>query len=368
MKWPEEDRSMNDFYGLFRDNTLAAGIGRLPLNIRVGGIEFKANGIDGVATKPEYRNKGFIRKIFTRMFLDAFNDDLAFSVLYPFKVSFYESLGYYVCDETVYYQFELENIKFKKTNYFMREIQEIDTDMKKFYERMNKKFDYIANRDYDWQWKRLNKEYFKFICFNPDKKIVGYCLLFFPSSDTRVINEMEKKNETLLVTEIFYSDHEAKQEIFNLLRNHRDQREYGGLVLPKDENVIDLFHNPRIYQRKIKVNSMLRIINLKKVLETLEYPKNDFQITLDIKDPYCNWNNKIWLLKKKSGEIEVKELKSAQDLDLTIDIGRLTQLICGFRSIKELWNYNLVELNEEKIDLIESIFPQRTRNYFYDFF
>ena len=47
------------------------------------------------------------------------------SVLFPFKLSFYEKLGYKLVDELVYYQFKISDIKHQKTDYHMVEVDRL---------------------------------------------------------------------------------------------------------------------------------------------------------------------------------------------------------------------------------------------------
>ena len=57
----------------------------------------KATGVGGVATLPESRGSGGIRKIFEALMPEWYRDGVTFSVLYPFSHEFYRQFGYELC-------------------------------------------------------------------------------------------------------------------------------------------------------------------------------------------------------------------------------------------------------------------------------
>ena len=66
LEWPRKTRPMDQFYGVFDNDLLIAGCGITPFEIKFRSTPFKMGGIDGVATKPEYRNRGIVREIFKK--------------------------------------------------------------------------------------------------------------------------------------------------------------------------------------------------------------------------------------------------------------------------------------------------------------
>ncbi|MFX1310845.1 MAG: enhanced intracellular survival protein Eis, partial [Promethearchaeota archaeon] len=246
LEWPRESRSMDHFYGAFDNNVLIAGGGIIPFEIKFRSMTFKMGGIEGVATKPEYRNRGIIREIMKKMFHDMNENQIPLSVLYPFKIAFYEKFGYKTVDEQIFYQFKISDIKYKETNYQMKEDERINEDIIQVYNEVIENYDYIAKRA-EMQWKRLYKENYKFISYNGDQP-VGYVILHFPKKTTEWIftQNIEHPEKTIYVVEAFWLNHTAKQTIINFLWTHRDQQEYIAGYFPVNENLIDLLITPRI--------------------------------------------------------------------------------------------------------------------------
>ncbi|MFX0106439.1 MAG: enhanced intracellular survival protein Eis [Candidatus Hodarchaeota archaeon] len=368
LEWPIKSRPMDQFYGVFENDLLIAGCGLIPYEIKFRSITFKMGGVDGVATKPEYRNRGIVREILKKLFHDMYENQIPISVLFPFKIAFYEKLGYKNVDEKIFYQFKISDIKYKETNYQMKEDERINEDIIQVYNEVIENYDYIAKRA-EMQWKRLYKENYKFICFNGDRPL-GYVILHFPKKSTEWIftQNIELPEKTIFVIEAFWLNHTAKQTIINFLWTHRDQREYIAGYFPVNENIIDLLITSRILERKIVGNSLLRIINVETVLKNLKYPLNTFSILFHIYDKFCPWNNGFFNLTSKDEivNVEFKET-SEESADIEIDISYLAQLLAGFRTVKDLLEFGFISINHEKFQVLQNLFP-KTKNYFNDFF
>ncbi|MHA2008366.1 MAG: GNAT family N-acetyltransferase [Promethearchaeota archaeon] len=361
------DKSPIDwYYGAFENEKLIATAGIIPFDIRMRSRDFKMHGVAGVASKPEYRNRGIVREIMIRMFKDMYDNDVPLSVLYPFKHSFYESLGYKVVDDHFAYEFKISDIIFKKTNYYMKEVVRIDDDIRSVYDQAVSNFDYIAKRPEIQYFRRLYKNNYKFICYNENQP-VGYITIVF----TKVGEEtwLKHPEKTMVIQESFWLDQAAKQTIFNFLWSHRDQRKYIAGFFSKNENIIDHLKTPRITSRRVFDNSLLRIIDVKTVLENLEYPRENFSIIFQISDEFCSWNNGFFNLKsnvQKNITVEYSETIK-EKVDIKIDIGHLAQLLAGFRTVQELLEFDFISVNDEKIELLQELFP-KTNNYLHDFF
>lgn len=366
LEWPRKKRPMDQFYGAFDNDLMIAGCGIIPFEIKFRSIPFKMGGVDGVATKPEYRNRGIVREIFIKIFHDMNEKQIPISVLYPFKIAFYEMLGYKNADEQIFYHFEISDIKFKETNYYMKENERINEDIIQVYNKVIENYDYIAKRA-EIQWKRYYKENFKFICYNGDQP-VGYVILFFPKKTTEWLQNFQYPEKTIFVIEAFWLNHTAKQTIINFLWTHRDQRKYIAGYFPVNENMIDLLTTSRILDRKIVGNSLLRIINVEAVFKNLEYPLDNFSILWHIHDKFCPWNNGFFNLTSKDETINVEFKESSEkSADIEVDISYLAQLLAGFRTVKELLEFGFISINQEKFEIVQNLFP-KMNNYFNDFF
>jgi len=366
LEYPSDKIPIDWYYGAFDKGILAAGVGYIPYDIRLRSQDFKMYGIAGVATKPEYRNRGIIREIMIKMFQDMYENHVPTSVLFPFKHLFYENLGYKLVDEFVYYHFKISDIIFKKTDYHMVEVERINDDIRNVYDNAIFNFDYINKRPEIEYWRRYYKGNYKFICYDGDQP-KGYVLIVFPVK-YGISEWITHPEETIVIRETFWLDQTAKQTIFNFLWSHRDQREYVAGSFPVNEIIIDHLKSPQILERRILDNSLLRIINVKTVLENLRYRVEDFFISFKIHDQFCPWNNGVFTLKSKNGSLDVDFNKESNNpADMEIDITHLAQLVAGYRTTKELLDFSFISVNPEKLNLLKQLFP-KSNNFFHDFF
>ena len=363
LKWPAEKFPMDWFYGAFAEETLVAGVGRLQFDIRMRSQDFKVFGIWLVASKPEFRNQGIIRELMIRIFKDMHENNIPISVLYPFKHSFYERLGYKQVAERCFYEFKISDILYKETDYYMKEVERINDDIRNVYDRAILNFDYIAKRP-EFLWISFYKDNYKFICYNRTLP-VGYVIIKFNKTEN---NWLKHPDKTILILETFWLDHLAKQTIFNFLWSHRDQRKYIAIDSPTSEIIIDLLKTPRIKSRYIRDESQIRIIDVKAVLENLRYPLQDFKIRFQIFDEICPWNNGFFTLTSEEKKINVTFSESLEmPVDVKIDVSYLAQLLAGFRKVKDLIEFGFISVDNKKLEILQNLFPL-ANNYLHDFF
>lgn len=89
-----EHRHGRHFYTLFEDETPLATASIIPMTQNVRGQVMPMGGVAGVATLPQARRKGYVRRLMHHLYAVMREANIALSTLYPFRESFYERLGY----------------------------------------------------------------------------------------------------------------------------------------------------------------------------------------------------------------------------------------------------------------------------------
>ncbi|MFX0087128.1 MAG: enhanced intracellular survival protein Eis [Candidatus Hodarchaeota archaeon] len=364
--FPHESFPLENMIGVFEEEELISALHIIEYHsIKIRNRYFKMGGVEGVVTKPGYRGKGYLRQLFQHTFKELNNRGEYFSVVFPIFHPVYEHIGYGLADEHIFYQFKLNNIKSKKyPKRIFKGVEEIIDDIKQVYSISSNDFNYIAQR-YEYQWNLKNNQVdYKYICYDENKRPVGYCLLKFLNNHYLFKNP----SETLHIVEAFWLDKKTKHAIFqDFLYSFRDQRKYGSIVLPVNENLIELLNDPIIETRTIKPSSRIRIVNAKEVLSRIHYSMKDFHIVIKIHDTYCDWNNKTLELISERGEVKIRENSSNNQFDLEITISALGELLVGSKSIDDLVEFENVDVNLDSLELINKIFPKQI-NFFRDFF
>ncbi|MHA2294819.1 MAG: GNAT family N-acetyltransferase [Candidatus Hodarchaeales archaeon] len=365
--FPEEHYPAENIFGCYVKDKLVSAMYIVDFNgIKIRNKLFKTGGVEGVLTLPGYRGNGYSKRLFTHVFKTMNERKQYLSVLFPISHQLYEKIGYGIGDEHVFYQFEIGNIKRKKyDDRTFRMVDGITDEIKMIYDEASKKYNYMAKRE-ELQWKiKEDQSDFKFVCYDESENPVGYCFLKFLKGHYL----FKEPSNTLHVPEAFWLDNDTKHAMIqDFLYSFGDQRKYGSIVLPMNENLIELLAEPIIQTRAIKPSSRIRIINVKEILSKLEHQAQDFRLVIKVNDSYCEWNNKTFTLKSDKGIISITEEDGSNStVDLDIDIATLSQLFVGSRSIKELLEFKKITVRLGSLPLIDELFPKKV-NYFRDFF
>ncbi len=80
----------------------ASNLQLMPHRISLRGRDYDSNYVSGVATLPEYRNRGLVRELFRFGFLEMRRRNQPLSLLVPFDYPFYEKFGYKQCYEKTF--------------------------------------------------------------------------------------------------------------------------------------------------------------------------------------------------------------------------------------------------------------------------
>lgn len=349
------------FFGIFDGAILASTLLIIDFRQRVRGVSFPMAGIAGVATKPEYRRKGLVRKLFTETFTYCKEKNFPISSLYPFKFSYYEQFGYAWVDTLTMITGWTDAIKKQNENGYRVEEEK---DMKKAIDRMRPLYHQFFSRtngliDRDHTFyaftKRLEKGYY---FFSVDEKgnDTGYLVTWFVEKDT------------IGIREFIAPDVLTRQNLWNFIQLHAGHREKFKIptYLPASLQIYPYVKEPRLDKVEILANSMLRIINVEDTLSKITYPTIVESVVFKIQDESFDWNNNSYQLSINNGEGAVKKVDN-YSAKFNLDIKGLAQLLAGFRNTSELVEQQWLEGDKEEYSKLDNIFP---KDYFIvrDFF
>ncbi len=354
-------------YVVEESNNIIATVGVIEFSQRIRGSSIKSAGITQVASRPEYRRQGYMANLFEYVFNKVQQEDFLISTLYPFSFHFYEQLGYGQADSLHFYTIKCSDVIQRPTP--NRNIKEdFDPNFKRcqpIYELLSQRMDGLVKRSPEswkyidsWNWQKGG---FQFICQDLNGNDLGYLILRFEKKDDFI------STPYINVREMVFFDSETKQAFLNFLANHDSQREYFKIV-PFDRNYLPYLKSPRIKENLEIPNSMIRIIDVERLLPLLNYPNDiEKEITLDIVDSadQCPWNNKEFTLKIEKGRLSLIETPSSNYLRLGIKA--FSQIVIGFHDPFELAEVGEIEGSPHSVDILASIFPKQMvtlRDYF----
>jgi len=359
-------KDMSQVYGCFDNSNLVSTCAFFSSTVIIRNKEFPMSGIWGVATAPSYRNKGLVYKILHKILKEMQEKQLLISCLYPFKFSFYEQFGWKLANDNHRYHIETSKLIFRPiTNRVVREVFTLD-HIKEVYSKIaGHKYNYMLKRtEEDWR-RRVNPKEpgYLFVCYNAKDKPSGYVITRFLEHQPPSPEGVEKSEETIYLSEIFWDNRKTKQALFNFLKTHMDHRNYI-VFSTADSNILAFLKEARIKANEVFPASMVRIVDIIPVMEAFDYSEK-IKLVLKVIDKFCDWNNKSFSFTVSGGRAKLEE--TTLPSDVTIEIGSLSQIIVGYRNASQLYDSWEIDCSKEIVSLLDRLFPLQN-NFFRDFF
>lgn len=354
-------------WGAFDDNnTLMARVINNHFNFYVDGTAVKAGGIGAVATLPEYRNSGAIRAIFKDLLPEAYANGEVISALYPFKHEFYRKFGY----ETVIgwsqysltpellcrYRFDGEVVKWKQGDPI--------TDFMTVYNAFAPQYNLAHKRTEEQMLEHMKaeKEYidrrFSYV-LKEDGEPIAYVIFKDIKNNPAAILQVE---------ECAWTGREGFRAVLGFLA--RFEADYGTieLRLPAGIDLLRVIVTPNAYAIKETVfpNFMVRVINAKKLLETIRKP-SDCDFTIKISDEIIEENNRTYRVLSDHVELfgerftadETGAAAEAPKADISVNVRALAQLAIGAVNLDEALLRPDVTVNAKEEMLRRVFVPKR---------
>lgn len=366
----KRERQLNatvEDWGAFDDNnTLMARIINNHFDFYVDGTAVKAGGIGAVATLPEYRNSGAIRAIFSELLPEAYKSGEVISALYPFKHEFYRKFGY----ETLIgwsqysltpgllcrYRFDGEVTKWNPgdpVNDFMTVYNAFAPQYNMAHKRTEEQMLALVNVD-----KPYIDRKFSYV-LKQGGKPVAYVVFTDIRHDPDAILQVE---------ECAWTCRDGFRAVLGFLA--RFEADYGTIEmrLPAGIDLLRIIETPNAYAIKETVfpNFMVRVINAKKLLETIRKP-SDCDFTIKISDEIIEENNRTYRVLPDRVELfgerftadETGAADEAPKGDLSVNVRALAQLAIGAVNLDEALLRPDVTVNAKEEMLRRVFIPKR---------
>lgn len=339
---------------VFDDSGMACSTTAIePYTIRFNGSNVKMAGIGSVATLPQERNKGYVRKLFSYCFEEMRENEQIFSYLFPFSHPYYRMFGYEVCYDRQLVSMPLNAFAELKAPgrveqfIYEKHIEDVKSIYSCFIENKN----LAVVRD-DRQWKSLfdkdpyTELYSTYIWYDGDGDPASY--ISFDSSSS-IQNEMN-------VCELAFKNYDSLRGLLGFLSKfHPVFKAFKG-YLPSFINMTILIPEPILMQRELKTCGMNRIVDVEKVLSYLKCPDINDSVNIEVSDNSIAWNNGIFAVSFEDGSVSVKRTTTSPDLSCSVQ--SLTRFTTGYTSFAKEFEYKTVELLNKR-ELLCSLFPQK---------
>lgn len=324
------------FLGAFRDNNLQAAADGRFFEIFIRNQLFKCAGVAFVMTDPVHRRKGLVNKLMEILLRKMKDDGYIYSALWPFEHKFYSNYGYASVEKAISYKIKPSNIR--KDIQKDENISIIKYDKSKDFEKLNKialnavnKYTRIVGKADAWKL-RTYPQRFKMYLFERDNEPVGYlCYKLKKTGDYQY---------DMNILDFAYVDISTKKTILSFLKNFESDVKHVMINLPYEEEILSYLTDYNTEHKFASWPGMLRVLDLKKCLEGLDYPKKiSIELYLKTEDNIIEENTGTWKLDISNGKcVAVKTLEEAvaKDRILEISVNKITQLLAGYATLPKL--------------------------------
>lgn len=311
------------------DKTMLSTFSAIPFRANFDGGSVMMMGIGGVATLPQYRRCGGIRRCFERALPDMYAQGAAFSYLYPFSTAFYRKFGYELGCERDRYKLRLSHMpRFPVGGScaLLEQGQPLKADIRRVYEAWQSRYNLMTvDEDIEYQWTDRADPYrdmeYTFVYKSPEGAPKGV-VTYRPVIDAG--------DRTLECTRFFFTDAEGFCGLMNLLMTLSADHSHAVLHLPTDIELGQLLPEwsfGAVEQRRLQAG-MVRAVNVEKVLAAAR-ARGSGRLTLRVTDGQICQNNGSFRVTFDGGRV-TEVLRDAPDApDVSLTIQDFSRLICG---------------------------------------
>ena len=326
-------------YGAVDENgRVLAGMEVLPYIMWFDGHKVPMYGIGGVASLPEGRRQGNIRKIFEKVFDDIYEKGGVFSHLYPFSHDYYRKFGYETCGYIKRYILPINPARKLKNNGTAHEFIKSDNVRDKLievYETYASRHNNMLSRS-DKRW----DEFFDVSMFGLEK------LYYWKDADNNIKSwvKFKKDGDTVDVYDINWADHESMLGILQFLGMFEGAA--GKIKLSASPEFIPELSWNNLYDINIETNwiGMNRVVNAKRVLELMRKPvEENGRFIIKVNDCFAKWNNDTYIVEYGKGECSVNATE--READIEVSERALMQMTLGVYDLEQIAKRDDVQIN-----------------------
>lgn len=341
------------------------------LDVSIRGEYYPAAGLTSVITPPEHRRNGYISRILEESLTEYHEKGRHLSLLWPFDYGFYNGFGWETANERRCYEGPMAALRFASDSFDESgSYRRVDFDdlatLESVYEMHTAEHSLAIDRDADWWYHRVGKT--RGIGGGQDKKPFVYAWFRDGVPRGYLVYTFEQGEEsrngragTMDVHEYRYVDKEALMALLAFCYNHDSQADRFRIVGPDISVLYDMFTSPDDITCRLQTGPMARIVDVAKLLSELSYPERDTQLTIEVADEFCQWNDGVFSLSVSATGATCEQTSSDTVPEVELSIEALTQLVVGHRSAYELYQSSRLTTDSDMVlDVLDGLFPSTT--------
>lgn len=317
------------------DQTMLSTFTVIPYRANFDGHNMLMMGIGGVATLPQYRKCGGIRRCFEEALPDMYLQGAAFSYLYPFSTAFYRKFGYELGCERSRWKLKLAGIPkvaVEGTCQLLEPGVELKEDIRRVYEVWQNRYNLMTiDEDIEYAWVEKADPF----------RDIEYTYLYRssagePKGFVTYKPVMDEGDRALNCTRFFFTDVEGFHGLLSLLMTLSADHSHILLNLPTDIELGGLLPEwsfGTAIEKRVQAG-MVRVVNVEAALRMARM-RGTGSLVLEISDAQIAENNGRFAVSFADGvTTEVQRTQEAADISLPIQ--EFSRLICGRYNLSAL--------------------------------
>ncbi|WP_265111529.1 GNAT family N-acetyltransferase [Halosolutus halophilus] len=332
------------------------------LEARVRGEPHATAGIASIATPPEYRREGYVRRLLAHSLAEYRNHGVRFSVLWPFRYRFYRQYGWDAANRIVTHECDPDVLSFAAASDARDRgsFRPVDPDeydaIEPVYDEWADRHALALERDEDWWRHRV------FGGHDVDPFVYAYERDGEPRGYLVYTIDGDHGERTMDVTELAAVDREAVRALLSFCYDHDSQVDRVRFRMPENDLLRADAADPDEIDTTVETGPMVRIVDVEATLSALSYPSLDRTLTLAVEDPLVDWNDAAVSLEVAAGRAACERIDAAaaDEPDVTLDVATLSQLVVGARSAATLDRLGRLEgATPDAVATLGDLFPER---------
>jgi len=343
---------------------MVASYGAIPFTMRANGTAMAMAGVSVVGTLPEYRRQGLIRRITEQSFIQMREAGQAVAALWASQAAIYQRYSYSLASLQRSYQIDIVDTALlvepdPGLSVERQTPAEAYDSLREIYRHfIAERTLYLHRGKALWQANVLQEAEADgpvnvAICRDASGELAGYMVYTLRGGKV----DHPARGQEIVVRDMAWLTIDACRVLWAFLAQHDLVGRIVWRNAPADDPAEELFAEPRMLKGQNKEGVFFRLVDVAAALTGRGYDA-DGELTLGVTaDRETPWNEGTYRLTVAAGQAEVS--KGSRPPDLTFTIKSLASAFSGFRRVRQLANWGLVDGSEDAIARADVLFATR---------
>jgi predicted acetyltransferase len=349
----------------FDGANLVASYATIPFTMRANGTAMAMGGVSIVGTLPEYRRRGLLRALTERSFEDMRANGQTVAALWASQAAIYQRFGYSMCSVRRSYEIDTVDLRLLEAPpedlVVAREptADAFDTLKALYRSFVAQRTCYLHRSTALWQANALASRpadgpVHVALCRNRAGEPSGY-LIYTLRGGGRVNHPA--RSQEIVIRELVWLTVDACRALWEFVARHDLVGRVRWENAPADDPAWELLSEPRLLNARDREGAYFRIVDVPGALAGRGYDRDGGCVIAVAPDRETPWNAGTWRLTVSDGRAEVEPTTEAADVTFTIR--SLASAFTGFRRVRWLANWGMVDGAEAAIDRADALFATR---------